>query len=58
MTSRQLARAYAGNQVRGLRSRLGMDLMNAGKMVSYGQVKPVYMRKAEAERKLEEACQK
>ena len=39
-------------------SKLGMELMNAGKKVNYGQVKPVYMRKAEAERKLEEACQK
>lgn len=37
---------------------LGMERMIAGKMVNYGQVKPVYMRKAEAERKLEEACQK
>lgn len=39
-------------------SRLAMDLMNGGTLVSYGQVKPVYMRKAEAERKLEEACQR
>lgn len=39
-------------------SRLALRLFKEGKLVSYGQVNPVYMRKAEAERKLEEACQK
>ncbi|MBQ3123031.1 MAG: tRNA (adenosine(37)-N6)-threonylcarbamoyltransferase complex dimerization subunit type 1 TsaB [Firmicutes bacterium] len=36
-------------------AKLGLELYNAGKTLEYGQLHPEYMRKAEAERKLEEA---
>jgi len=35
-------------------ARLALRLYNEGKQISYKELKPVYMRKAEAERKLEE----
>lgn len=36
-------------------AKLGLEMYNVGKIVEYGQLHPEYMRKAEAERKLEEA---
>ncbi len=36
-------------------AKLGLERLNAGKALPYGQLHPEYMRKAEAERKLEEA---
>ncbi|MCI8631422.1 MAG: tRNA (adenosine(37)-N6)-threonylcarbamoyltransferase complex dimerization subunit type 1 TsaB [Firmicutes bacterium] len=35
-------------------ARLALDMYNAGELLAYGQLLPDYMRKAEAERKLEE----
>ena len=36
-------------------AKLGLEMYNAGQTLEYGQLHPEYMRKAEAERKLEEA---
>lgn len=35
-------------------ARLALDMYKAGELLEYGQLHPDYMRKAEAERKLEE----
>ena len=36
-------------------AKLGLEMYNSGKTLEFGQLHPEYMRKAEAERKLEEA---